>query len=391
MALLIVALSAAPARASWRASTITTATIAYNQGITFDRARGDLFFDGVTSSTNSGLYRTDARLVQTAANGTVIPATPEGYNHAGDLSFDARRRRILLPLECYHPELGGNTCGVGAIGVADPVTLRLLYYVNLDRAQIQKAMWVESSPDGRWIWTSSGTHLLVYRAADVRPGVTRPIRARDLGAVLPTASVTGATFYEDALTPVPRLMLALNLGTRSEVVSYATRAGAGAPGLIGATPRTEITLPQSFLDQESEGLATTGPGELRWLMLPTITSSTVFSRIRSYRAAPRPPSDGVTVQRNQRLTAALARGLRLTVVCNNRCSAIAAASVKGRVAGAGSLRPGTGSRTLTIVFDARARRTLRCLRSVKLSIAARSVDTATRVVSRHRLTTTLVR
>jgi hypothetical protein len=48
-----------------------------------------LFFDGVSSLTNSGVYRTDAQLRQDGANPTVIPRTREGYNHAGDLSFDS--------------------------------------------------------------------------------------------------------------------------------------------------------------------------------------------------------------------------------------------------------------------------------------------------------------
>jgi hypothetical protein len=115
------------ALARWQHSATTRASIAYNQGIAFDRARGDFFFDGVSSTTNSGLYRTNSRLARTGADTAVIPATREGYNHAGDLSFDPLRQRVLLPLECYYPAAGGNTCGTGAIGVADPVTLRGTY------------------------------------------------------------------------------------------------------------------------------------------------------------------------------------------------------------------------------------------------------------------------
>ena len=180
--------------AGWRAATTRRTSIAYNQGITFNPARGNFFFDGVTSMTNSGLYRTDARLRQLAANTAVIPKTREGYNHAGDLSFDLIKRRILLPLECYYPNSGGNTCGTGAIGVVDPVTLRFRYYVNLARSQIKKAMWDEIRLDGRWIWTSSGTHLLAYRATHItfavarrqRTGKSSGIIGLDLGSVLPT-------------------------------------------------------------------------------------------------------------------------------------------------------------------------------------------------------------
>jgi hypothetical protein len=299
------AVDAASAQASWLTSATTRASIAYNQGITFDPARGDVFFDGVSSTTNSGLYRTNSRLVQTAANVVVIPPTRAGYNHAGDLSFDTARRRILLPLECYYPANGGNTCRTGAIGVADPSSLRFLYYVSLDTAQISKAMWAEVSPDGRWIWTSSGTHLLVYRSADVsrstaerqRAGQIGGIFGKDLGPVLPASGVTGATFYEDAVTRVSRLMLALNRGTRSEVISYAVSAAARSPRLLSSVPRLELAVPRSASDNESEGLAVTGPGRranplggvLHWLMLPLISASSLYSRILNYLSVPPPP------------------------------------------------------------------------------------------------------
>ena len=72
----------------------------------------------------------------------------EGYNHVGDIGYQGGR--VLLPLECYTPggPNGGNTCGTGSIGVADPSTLAFQYYVKLDPAEIPKAMWVEASPDG---------------------------------------------------------------------------------------------------------------------------------------------------------------------------------------------------------------------------------------------------
>ena len=291
-------LCAAPAAANWRLSNTSFASILYNQGITFDQAGGDFFLDGVTSASNSGLYRTNSDLSLTAADFAVIPGTTEGYNHAGDLSLDPLRRRILLPLECYYPANGGNTCGVGAIGVADPTTLRFLYYVNLAPEQIAKAMWVEASPDGRWIWTSSGTHLLVYRASDINPEVARQQRAgtmggivgEDLGAVLPTDSVTGASFYTEPFTHTPHLLLALNRGTYSEIVSYELGPWWGTPRLTSPTPTSLITVPQSFFDHESEGLAITRPlnlstplgGVLHWQMLPVITLLSLYSRILTY-------------------------------------------------------------------------------------------------------------
>ncbi|MGZ4277651.1 MAG: hypothetical protein ACXVFK_13020, partial [Solirubrobacteraceae bacterium] len=92
----------------------------------------------------------------------------EGYDHIGDISWDAAEHgRILLPLECYYPP-AGNTCQTGSIGVADPRTLKWRYYVKLDPRYIAKAMWAEVSPDGKLVWTSSGSDLLAYRDADVK-------------------------------------------------------------------------------------------------------------------------------------------------------------------------------------------------------------------------------
>jgi len=275
--------TAAPALAGWQLSGTTFTSILYNQGIAYDRARGNVFFDGVTSTTNSGLYRTNAQLSLTGANFGVLPATTEGFNHTGDLTFDPLRRRILLPLECYYPARGGNTCGVGAIGVADPVTLRFLYYVDLAPSQIAKAMWAEIDPSGRWIWTSSGTHLLVYRVADVNPsvaarqraGATGGIVGQDLGPVLPASGVTGAAFVSEPFTHARELLLALN---------------PGPPALVSTTPQRLITVPQSFLNNEPEGLAATRVfdvsdplgGVLHWQLLPKITLLSLFSRILNY-------------------------------------------------------------------------------------------------------------
>ncbi len=297
----------APALAGWKLNTTSRASIAYNQGITFDPALGSFFFDGVSSTSNSALYRTNSRLSQTASNLAVIPtgsqANPQGYNHAGDLSFDPKNvsitdtgtPRILLPLECYYPErTPSNTCGSGAFGVVDPSTLTFRYYVRLWTPQIQKAMWDEITPDGRWIFTSSGTHLLAYDAAEVNKqradyqlqGVWGGLGGKDLGAVLPTSAVSGAAFY--VASGVPRLFLALNRGTYFEVVSYGIgTASDGTPVLLSNTPTSEITLAKSSSNSETEGLAITGlfngsyplGGVLHWQMLPSIKLS---SRILNY-------------------------------------------------------------------------------------------------------------
>jgi hypothetical protein len=292
----LVGWQAAPALAGWNLASTSTASAAYNEGITFDQALGDFFFTGVSSTSNSALYRTDARLSLQAANTAVIPSTKQGYNHAGDLSFDPVARRVLLPLECYYPSSGGNTCGSGAFGVVDPTSLKFLYYVRLWTGQIQKAMWDEISPDGHWIWTSSGTHLLAYNAADVNQttadnqlsGVWGGIGAKDLGAVLPTSAVTGGAFYIDPASGAARLFVALNRGTYFEVVSYDVGAASdGSPVLLSATPSSEITVTQSSSNNESQGLAITGAssgsyplgGVLHWQMLPSIKFN---SRILNY-------------------------------------------------------------------------------------------------------------
>ena len=290
---------ASPALAGWKLNSTTTASIAYNQGVTFDQALGNFFFVGVSSTSNSAVYRTNVRLSRTASNSAVIPQTKEGYNHAGDASFDPEnvsitdtgKPRVLLPLECYYPSSNpSNTCGSGALGVVDPAALAFLYYVKLWTPQIQKAMWDEISPDGRWIFTSSGTHLLVYDAADInkqradyqRAGVWGGLGGTDLGPVLPTGDVTGATFYAG------RLFLALNRGTSFQAVSYGIgTASDGSPMLLGATPTIEITITKSSSNGEPEGLAVTGVfngsyplgGVLHWQMLPSIK---LYSRVLNY-------------------------------------------------------------------------------------------------------------
>ena len=301
---------ATPALADWKLNSTSGASVAYNQGMTFDQAHGNFFFDGVSSTSNSAVYRTTSALSRTASNTAVIPtdpqANPQGYNHAGDLSFDpvnvsitdTGKTRVLLPLECYYPDrTPSNTCGSGAFGVVDPTTLSFLYYVKLWTPQIQKAMWDEITPDGHWIFTSAGTHLLAYNAADINKqradyqlqGVWGGLGGKDLGAVLATSNVSGAAFY--VVSGVPRLFLALNLGTSFQVVSYGIGAASdGTPVLLSSTPTVETSLNQSSSNNEPEGLAVTDlfngsyplGSVLHWQMLPSIKLS---SRILNYTAS----------------------------------------------------------------------------------------------------------
>jgi hypothetical protein len=113
-----------------------------------------------------------------------------------------------------------------------------------------------------------------------------------LGSVLPTNAVTGASFYRDPRSPIPRLLLSLNLEDRFRIVSIGfTTSRNGVPKLLNSHPSTIITIARSSLNDEPEGLATTARqngdyplgGLLHWQLLPTITPSTVFSRILTYQ------------------------------------------------------------------------------------------------------------
>ena len=197
----------APASAAdpgrWRLTGQSAIPLEYFQGMTSDPDRR-VWFDGVFA----GLYRTDDRLRERARREMAIPpqvTSSRGYNHIGDPTWDARERgRLLLPLECYTPGApgGSNTCGRGAIGVADPVTLRWRYLVELDPSEIPKAMWAEVSPDGRLVWTSSGRDLLAYRTAAISRAASagRPLRAvARLAGAVPPSGIAGAAFYGDRL------------------------------------------------------------------------------------------------------------------------------------------------------------------------------------------------
>ncbi len=264
LALLLAAglAAAAPARAAdpgrWRVTGTTTLPLVYYQGVTVDPAR-NLYFDGVFV----GLYRTDSGFNETGRNDDVIPPEvrlQEGYNHIGDISWDdGEGGRILLPLECYVPNgpNGGNPCLHGSIGVADPATLQLRYYVKLDPAEIPKAMWNEVSPDGSLVWTSSGDDLLAYRAADITVANAAPGHApihsvRRLAGAVPPSGITGATFIGG------RLYVAGQGGGPFRVWSI---------DLADGSRRLEI---ERKIVGESEGLVTARVkgGTLSWLIQP---------------------------------------------------------------------------------------------------------------------------
>jgi hypothetical protein len=129
-------------------------------------------------------------LHQTAGVPSAIPPAvkqAESHNHIGDPTWDrGDGGRVLLPLECFVSGVG-DTCGTGAFGVADPASLGFRYYVKLDPAEIQKAMWAETSPDGSLIWTSSGDDLLAYRSSEVSEANRAPPGPL-LGSVRPSTA-----------------------------------------------------------------------------------------------------------------------------------------------------------------------------------------------------------
>jgi hypothetical protein len=225
----------------WTLTGWSSLPTSYWQGVASAGPGQPFFFSGVVT----GLHRTGTSLRQTATVDPVIPAsvrTTEGYNHVGDIGYQGGR--VLLPLECYTPggPNGGNTCGTGSIGVADPATLGFQYYVKLDPAEILKAMWVEASPDGQLMWTSSGPDLLAYSAADVTqanaaPGAAPIHSVRRLAGAVPPSGVTGAAFYRG------RLLLAGAQGATYQVWSVDVTTGAR---------RLELELPD--VRGEAEGL-----------------------------------------------------------------------------------------------------------------------------------------
>ncbi len=257
LALLLSAQAAARDPGRWTLTGWSSVSNFYWQGMATQGPGKPLFFSGLVT----GLHRTAPSLRQTGSVDPVIPATvaaAEGYNHVGDIGYQGGR--VLLPLECYTPggPNGGNTCGTGSIGVANPATLAFEYYVKLDPAEIPKAMWVEASPDGQLMWTSSGPDLLAYRSADVSlanaaPGAA-PIRSvRRLAGAVPPSGVTGAAFYRG------RLFLAGAQGTTYQVWSVDVSTGAR---------RLEIELPK--VEGEAEGLAQIPllGGRLHFLVAP---------------------------------------------------------------------------------------------------------------------------
>lgn len=236
----------------WQGVGANVTPIRYFQGLTPDD-QGNVYFSGVTE----GVYRT-AGAAETGGNYHIIPRSVrarEGYNHVGAITFS--QGRVLLPLECYYPRRGGNTCKTASIGVADR-NLRWMYHVKLAQQEIRKAMWTQASPDGQTLWTSSGAWLLGYRMADIVASNAAPSGPavhpyRSLPSPLRpqrrSPGITGATFQGT------KLLLGGRNGSRQQVWSVDTLTGA-----------TQLEIERADRG-ESEGLAIYG-GQLHWQVQP---------------------------------------------------------------------------------------------------------------------------
>jgi hypothetical protein len=257
LALGISSTAAARDPGRWLLTGASSIPITYWQGLTSDPSDESVYFTG----TFEGLWQTTAQLRETDGVANAIPpavGTAEGYNHIGDPTWlPGEGGRVLLPMECYDPISGGNTCGTGAFGVADPATLDFRYYVKLDPAEIAKAMWAETAPDGKRVWTSSGDDLLAYRSSDISEADAAPAGAllepvRRLKGEVPPTGITGAVFRGD------RLLLAGEADGVYRVWSVDARSG---------KRRLELEL---HICGESEGLdlIPTLGGTLHWLIGP---------------------------------------------------------------------------------------------------------------------------
>jgi hypothetical protein len=243
----------------WVLTGASSVPMDYWQGLTSSPDASNIFFIGPAQ----GLWQTDPKLVQTAALDKAIPTDLRhdvGYNHIGDPTWlDGEGGRIVLPMECYDPSADPtNTCGKGAFGIADPDTMTWRYYVQLDPKFIPKAMWAETSPDGKLIWTSAGDDLIAYRASQVSAANAAPSGpqlkpTKRLKNAVPPSGITGAVFRKQ------RLFLAGSQDHTYQVWSVDTKTG---------DRRLEI---ETHICGESEGLGlfSTLGGRLHWLIAPS--------------------------------------------------------------------------------------------------------------------------
>lgn len=318
----------------WLLTGASSVPNSYWQGLTSNPERSRIFFVGIFQ----GLWRTTPELRQDAGVANAIPSsvtTDEGYDHIGDPTWSpGDGGRVILPMECYTPGVG-NTCDHGGFGVADPATLAFRYYVNLDPAEIPKAMWAETSPNGKLIWTSSGDDLLAYRtrevvAANAGPSGPAIDSVRRLRDAVPPSGITGAVFRGN------RLLLAGESGGVYQVWSVSTRTG-----------RRNLQLEMRICG-ESEGLdmIPTLGGTLHWLIAPFDPGCELTYGPSSalLHFVPRPARQRFTVTVTDARVGALPGPVRVTV----RASRAGAGVPDARVSFAGARARTNGRGVATI-------------------------------------------
>ena len=333
----LLAALCAPAAAqgadAWRVTGRTTLPVLYWQGVAFD-GLGDGWYTGPTF----GLWATTPALRQRAGVGSAL-ATGEPFNHIGDLDYDTRENgRLLLPLECYNPAATpANFCGVGAVGVADPVTLARRYTVQLNG--VPKAMWLALGPDGL-LWTQAGADLLAFSADAIHTGVAAVDPVRSLPGVLDGeadgAAVLGGRLYFSRQAADDRLQLwSLDLATGAR--------------------RQEAKV---HLRGESEGIAARRGmgGVLHWIVAPGVprpaygSNSVLLHLNPAGESLPGPPQRLSPIRatvRPARLHAGRRTTMRLAATARVAGSVVPVPSAVARAAGR------------TVTLDAKGRATLR--------------------------------
>ena len=331
LALVLPATASARDPGRWTLTGWSSVSNLYWQGVATEGPNRPLFFSGLFT----GLHRTTRGLRETASVDPVIPqsvAAGEGYNHVGDIGFQGGR--VLLPLECYTPggPNGGNTCGTGSIGVADPATLAFQYYVKLDPAEILKAMWVEASPDGQLLWTSSGPGPAGLQRRGRRRGERRARRRRRSArsGASPErcrpSGVTGAAFHRG------RLLLAGAQGTTYQVWSVDLSSGAR---------RLELEL--ANVQGEAEGLLQIPllGGRLHFLVAPLAAEPTFGPTVGLLHfATGRWAGRGLTVTARASRRRSLRPRVRVTVKRARPAGGRRRGARRGRARGDGRARPG---------------------------------------------------
>jgi hypothetical protein len=349
LAALLAFASTASARdpGRWVLTGASSIPIVYWQGLTNNPDASSTFFIGPLQ----GLWQTTPQLVQTAGVSNEIPTDLRhdiGYNHIGDPTWLAGEGgRIVLPMECFNPSATpSNTCGKGAFGIANAQTLAFRYYVQLDPKFIPKAMWAETSPDGKLIWTSSRNDLIAYRASQVSKANAAPSGpqlkpTKRLKNAVPPSGVTGAVFRKQ------RLLLAGSSNHTYQVWSVDLKTG---------DRRLQI---ETHICGESEGLGlfSTLGGRLHWLIAPSDDSGCQLtfgpaSGLMHLRRSPGKHRFHVNVQRVRQEIAPGSTASKVEVTARvTRAGGKPVRGAHARLAGGGDLTNKRGRATISTTLE----------------------------------------